>query len=204
LLFTPWLNVLLYLNIFPGIFMLIAQFIPRLQNKKAIVQHAYSMLVVLALSAITFPTDAIISLGIVIAVLLLFIVEYFFVRSRVFGLGIFTDVKNQISAVFGAFLILIIYPILEELLYRHYLYLVSTELEMLTWQYAVLSCLGFVFSHIIAQGVSGLRKTIFAILQMGVYLITLNVFICIVIHISFNVLIYLSRSVKYQQQRGIF
>ncbi|WP_240046863.1 CPBP family intramembrane glutamic endopeptidase [Staphylococcus aureus] len=91
---------------------------------------------------------------------------------------------------------LIAYPILEELNFRYFLYNFSLIYHYHYIQYIILSVLTFVFSHFLYQGKSSIIKIFFATMQTLVYLCFRDIFINIIVHMIFNILVFSSQMKK--------
>ncbi|WP_425482882.1 CPBP family intramembrane glutamic endopeptidase [Listeria valentina] len=92
------------------------------------------------------------------------------------------------------FLVLYSYPILEEVNFRYFIYLYGTLFNYSSIQYLLIATLTFFLSHLVYQGNSSLIKIIFSFIQTVLFLLTQNIFLCIFIHISFNIFVYLTNN----------
>ncbi|HDI1146318.1 TPA: CPBP family intramembrane metalloprotease, partial [Staphylococcus aureus] len=87
-------------------------------------------------------------------------------------------------------------PILEELNFRYFLYNFSLIYHYHYIQYIILSVLTFVFSHFLYQGKSSIIKIFFATMQTLIYLCFRDIFINIIVHKIFNILVFSSQMKK--------
>ncbi|MFL2072609.1 CPBP family intramembrane glutamic endopeptidase [Marinilactibacillus psychrotolerans] len=97
---------------------------------------------------------------------------------------------------------IIYFPILEELIFRLYIYQYSLLFEYNIFQYIILSTFAFVIAHIFYQGVSSSVKSVFSLAMNIVFILTLNIFVTILIHTIFNFFVYLLKINKYDSYKN--
>ncbi|HGO3367875.1 TPA: CPBP family intramembrane glutamic endopeptidase [Staphylococcus aureus] len=119
------------------------------------------------------------------------VIIYITEKSLLFNKNLF-DFYNKNSKFILS--VLIAYPMLEELNFRYFLYNFSLIYHYI--QYIILSVLTFVFSHFLYQGKSFIIKIFFATMQTLIYLCFRDIFINIIVHMIFNILVFSSQMKK--------
>lgn len=105
-------------------------------------------------------------------------------------------------------IIVVIIPIIEELIFRLYIY--KHIFETINGPYIVkstifvlISSVGFIIAHIKILKFKAIYKLLFAITTCIIYAVSLNIFICIIIHIAFNFITFIAQIPKLDR-RGNF
>ncbi|HFN5488098.1 TPA: CPBP family intramembrane glutamic endopeptidase [Staphylococcus aureus] len=119
------------------------------------------------------------------------VIIYITEKSLLFNKNLF-DFYNKNSKFILS--VLIAYPMLEELNFRYFLYNFSLIYHYI--QYIILSVLTFVFSQFLYQGKSSIIKIFFATMQTLIYLCFRDIFINIIVHMIFNILVFSSQMKK--------
>ncbi|WP_414016145.1 CPBP family intramembrane glutamic endopeptidase [Staphylococcus aureus] len=119
------------------------------------------------------------------------VIIYITEKSLLFNKNLF-DFYNKNSKFILS--VLIAYPMLEELNFRYFLYNFSLIYHYI--QYIILSVLTFVFSHFLYHGKSSIIKIFFATMQTLIYLCFRDIFINIIVHMIFNILVFSSQMKK--------
>jgi len=129
--------------------------------------------------------------------LVLFSIEYTIVSK---GYNNLKEIYTILNAIYKKNKVniqsIIYFPILEELIFRYYIYQYWLFLEINIFYYIIISSVAFVLAHIFYQGFTSIVKLIFSFSLNLVFIVTQNVFVGIVIHIIFNFFVYLIHTNK--------
>uniref|UniRef100_UPI00321647C1 CPBP family intramembrane glutamic endopeptidase n=1 Tax=Clostridium sp. TaxID=1506 RepID=UPI00321647C1 len=167
---------------------------------KSIERYIISLVIVTFINLIFLNKKLLVELLLVLIVpILLFVYEFYMINNTNKNKKIIYEIKN----IYDNLIILLAFPVLEEILYRYILLDLSNKIGFHLWQYFVLSVLAFVFVHFFTQGLNSLKKGTFAFIQCVIMVYSKNIFICITLHIVFNLIVYLYKSNNYRNQKGL-
>ncbi|MBC1540100.1 CPBP family intramembrane metalloprotease [Listeria seeligeri] len=187
-------NLLFLLTLFPGMLLLLTKWMPLLKRKSTFFQYLISLGVVTFIECLFFRQSIGMILSIISVLILpfvLFFIEYVLIE-RQFKKLIYISKKNKIIIQS-----VIYFPILEEFIFRYFIFQYCILFGFNDIQFILLSTLAFVLAHVFYQGVTSVVKVIFSVVLGIIFLLTLNVFVTIIIHCIFNFLIYIVRNSKY-------
>ncbi|MHC5407996.1 CPBP family intramembrane glutamic endopeptidase [Listeria seeligeri] len=187
-------NLLFLLTLFPGMLLLLTKWMPLLKRKSTFFQYLISLGVVTFIECLFFRQSIGMILSIISVLILpfvLFFIEYVLIE-RQFKKLIYIYKKNKIIIQS-----VIYFPILEEFIFRYFIFQYCILFGFNDIQFILLSTLAFVLAHVFYQGVTSVVKVIFSVVLGIIFLLTLNVFVTIIIHCIFNFLIYIVRNSKY-------
>lgn len=110
--------------------------------------------------------------------------------------------KNLDKNISTGLLIIGVIPILEEVIFKYYLFKYVSEIFILDVYveciiFIVINAIVFIIAHISTQKQKALIKIVFAIISSIIFILMKNIYICIVIHIIFNAVVYISTINKY-------
>ena len=193
--------MLLFITIFPGILTLLLDRIGKLRKIKSIERYIIALALVSLLNLLTFHKNSEFIL-IILCSTLLFVFEYLILLKNKESFK--KDIKYCYANMKDGYLIIILYPFFEEFVYRFAIYQISIKLGYSLWQYFVLSVFSFIFAHYYSQGFEAVKKVPFAIVQCVFYILFKDIYICIIIHIVFNIMVYLYRVSSYKNKRRYF
>lgn len=120
----------------------------------------------------------------------------------VHGLRFFqSSVRAMYHQIGKSIITLIIFPFLEEYIYRYFLYDLLMRSEGSSALFIIASTVFFVGSHLYSQREKALTKIPLGIALAGFYVCFQNIFVCLSIHLSFNLCVYFynqtSKGAKY-------
>lgn len=96
------------------------------------------------------------------------------------------------------FYILLLYPVCEEIIYRHLLYCIIKQIYINFYVYLLFSVFSFVFVHFFTQKTKCLYKIPLAIIEGILYWVYKDIMLCISLHMGYNILVYAYNSIKYK------
>lgn len=123
-----------------------------------------------------------------------FVFEYFQSYRNV-RLDFFKDRYTLLAIVS-----ILLYPIVEELVFRYFLYQHFMSLGFPILYYFLVSSLSFTVTHMFHQGTKSIYKIVFALGQSILFWYSQEILLCIIVHMCFNVFVYfdkMSRINKY-------
>ncbi|WP_367600674.1 CPBP family glutamic-type intramembrane protease [Limosilactobacillus fermentum] len=95
------------------------------------------------------------------------------------------------------FRLIVMFPLFEELNFRYFLYLETKMLSISVIAFIILSTLSFFLTHLLYQGISAYIKLLFSFGQAVLLVLSNSIILVILVHIIFNILVFLDRlSVK--------
>jgi len=190
--------VLFLFTVYPGMLFFILQKLPIISRKSGFFQYLSTLFIVTIINGFLFPQSSIILIGgssLLIASFGLFAVEYILVEKKYNNLiAVYRKNRVVIQSV-------VQFPLLEELIFRYFIYQHCLYFGFNTIQYVLLSTLSFVIAHMFYQGAGSAVKIIFSFSLNCVFLLTKDIFVVIAIHIIFNFFVYLMRISKYDKYR---
>ncbi len=174
--------------------LLLTKWIPLLKRKSTFFQYLICLGVVTFIECLFFRQSIGMILSMISVLILpfvLFFIEYVLIEKQ-FKKLIYIYKKNKIIIQS-----VIYFPILEEFIFRYFIFQYCILFGFNDIQFILLSTLAFVLAHVFYQGVTSVVKLIFSVVLGIIFLLTLNVFVTIIIHCIFNFLIYIVRNSKY-------
>jgi len=190
-----WLFVL---TLYPGALLLVLRRIPIIRKKSGFFLYLVCLSTVAVGNLLLFERDVIIlkSIGFALVIpFILFSFEYLVIEKNYKKLNS-TYKKNRVIIQS-----IVQFPILEELIFRYFIYQYCILFGFNAIQYVILSTGSFVIAHVFYQGYSSIIKTVFSICLNIIFLMTMNVFITISIHIVFNFFVYLMKTTQYDKYK---
>lgn len=194
-----WLNILFIITVFPGIILFLLERFSIFNKLISIERYVFALAIVSSINLI-YSKSLIYPLLIIIMIpIILFLFEYMNLKDES---KTFKKVSFYIREMKRFYLILVLIPIMEELVFRYFIYEISIIFKYTLWQYILLSVLSFTFVHFFEQGAKALIKIPFALIQSIVFLYSMNIYICFLIHIIFNILVYLFNISRYSKGKS--
>lgn len=169
-----------------------------IKKLKGIDLYLISLILVIIFNVYNKYNDLIIIFVIVSFSIITIILEYVFNEWNKLNFNKFTYSLAQIKK---PVYVMILFPCAEELIYRYFLYMDIETLFNNVYLFFILSVITFVFIHFFNQKTKCFYKIPFAILECIAFILFKNVFICIIIHMNFNILIYAYNMSKYNRGR---
>ncbi len=195
---TLWLNLLFLLTLFPGIIMFLINRFPFRHRINDMDKYVMSLIIVILLNIYDKLNDFLIIISIAAFSILIFIIEYIFTE---WGKLNFNKFKYVVSQVKKPVFVMIVFPCCEEMIYRYFLYLDVVFMYDNVYLYFILSVIAFVFVHFFSQKMKCFYKIPFAIIECLLFIAFKNIFVCILVHMNFNILIYAYNTSKYSRGR---
>jgi hypothetical protein len=197
LLHSIVINLITVITFFPGSILLLVNRIKSLRRYSEASKYlCCATAVVLVNITISHPQmflyGAIILLAFFCFTLDLCIETKFFRKSEK-PLIIFNTLKRLTITV-------VLFPVLEEYIYRFFTYEVIINYSGNVIFYIIFSVLIFIASHYYSQRLKALYKIPFAILQAILYSFTLDIYVCLSVHLVFNSLILIYNNSKYMSK----
>lgn len=192
ILWHSLIGLMFFLTCFPGILLICIRKVAYFKYITEFHKYILVLIIILLIDTCLFLSNTNIYLSvsvIIITPVIIYITE----KSLMFNKNLF-DFYNKNSKFILS--VLIAYPILEELNFRYFLYNFSLIYHYHFIQYIILSVLTFVFAHLLYQGKSSIVKIFFATMQALIYLYFRDVFINIIVHMIFNILVFSSQMKK--------
>ncbi|ADC86168.1 CPBP family intramembrane metalloprotease [Staphylococcus lugdunensis] len=199
ILWHSLIGLMFFLTCFPGILLIFIRKVAYFKYLTEFYKYILVLIVVLLIDTCLFLSNTNIYLCVSVIIITPVIV-YITEKSLLFNKNLF-DFYNKNSKFILS--VLLAYPILEELNFRYFLYYFSLIYHYHFIQYIILSVLTFVFSHFLYQGKSSIVKIFFATIQAMIYLYFRDIFINIIIHMMFNILVFSSQMKKLNHSRII-
>lgn len=191
-----WLKyIVLILTVFPGIMFFIFDKIAIINKLKTNQKYAVALILVTIVNAIIF--NEIIMLLIILGCLIIpYLFEYIInERKKISKYGVLYEIKTLKFPVF----VMVICPFFEEYIYRFFIYKHIMPVVDKEWIYILISVLAFLFCHFVTQKEKSVYKIPIAFIECGIFIYTKNVYICIVIHMVYNIMVYAHNFYKYTQ-----
>ncbi|HEG7391629.1 TPA: CPBP family intramembrane metalloprotease [Staphylococcus aureus] len=192
ILWHSLIGLMFFLTCFPGILLICIRKVPYFKYLTEFHKYILVLIIVLIIDMCLFLSYINIYLS-VFVIIITPVIIYITEKSLLFNKNLF-DFYNKNSKFILS--VLIAYPILEELNFRYFLYNFSLIYHYHYIQYIILSVLTFVFSHFLYQGKSSIIKIFFATMQTLIYLCFRDIFINIIVHKIFNILVFSSQMKK--------
>lgn len=180
-------------------FLLLTKKFPIIGKKSSFFQYLICLFCVITINGFFFQRSLPILILIFLVLsmpFLLFILEYVILESKSNTLfSIYKKNKIVIQSV-------VCFPILEETIFRYFIYQYCLFFGYNNFQYILLSTFAFVIAHIFYQGASSIIKSIFSLVLNLIFILTVNIFVTISIHIIFNFFIYLIKINSYNKYKN--
>lgn len=193
-----WHNLCIVLTIFPGIILFCMNRFLFLRKVSELDKYAACLALVVFANLLNNLNLMIVILIIIISPICFFTIEYIINERNKLDLNKF---KFSILQVKRPIYVMIIYPIFEELIYRYYMYDFVREITNSMLIYCFISVSVFIFVHFFSQQIKCFYKVPLAIVESILLYIYKDVFICITIHMSYNILVYSYNTLKYSKGR---
>lgn len=187
-------SIIAYLTMFPG-------FVFFFLKKESIYTYATILAVVNMINGIWFKEwITMVLLVLMISVpLLLYKLEKTIIERKVR----LPFTKLEMSGLCVIFFV----PLFEEFIFRYFLYrhIESASFNQLNinFLFLFLSTVAFLVAHIKKLKVKAIYKSVFAVVLSGIFLVTEEIWVCIIIHMIFNGVVYLSRIPK-MERAGVY
>ncbi len=186
-----------FLTIFPGVFTGLFRKLPGLNRLKEMSRYVCSLMLIVILSWVYLDNDYRFILPVAMMIIC-FLFEYV-----VINWGKFEPLKLRfcIQKMKKPIEIMIIVPYLEELIFRHYLFIGLERFELGAVGFLCISTISFVFAHIFSQGLSSLSKLPLSLCNAILYLMFQNFALCAIVHMGYNIMAYEYNALKYYDAR---
>lgn len=188
------------LTIFPGILIVAQTKLPRLKRLKGNQQYSLALICVCVINCIIFHCW-ISLLSILFVVILTYTMEFLLNESNNLNMG---KMKYEIKTLSLPFFVMIFCPIFEEYIYRYFIYQYVMNTIPVIWLYFLISILSFVFCHLMTQKLKSLYKLPLAIIECVIFVCFKDIFMCIIIHMAYNILVYSHNMQKYIKINNYF
>lgn len=194
-----WHSLLFFLTCFPGILLILLRKNKYFKYYGEFYKYIF-VLVAIIITNVCFYSGNVYMYICVLLVLIVPTIIYIVEKIMIDNKNILDFYNNNSKFILS---VLIAYPFLEELNFRYFIFLFSQLYGYNVMQYIILSVLTFVFSHFLYQGKSSIVKLLFATIQAIIYFSFENIFLNIIIHMIFNILVYSSRMKKFKVYKYI-
>ncbi|EMF0059266.1 CPBP family intramembrane metalloprotease [Enterococcus hirae] len=192
-------DLLFLVTLFPGMFLLLTKRLPIIGKKSNFFQYLICLFCVIIINGFFFQGSLLVLISIILVLsipFLLFTLEYVMLENKINKLfSIYKKNKIVIQSV-------VHFPILEETIFRYFIYQYCLFFGYNSFQYILLSTFAFVIAHIFYQGASSIIKSIFSLILNLIFILTLNIFVTISIHIIFNFFVYLTKISSYDKYKN--
>ena len=190
------LNFLLILvTIFPGIIIFIFDKIPGIKRMKSNEKYSLALSIVTLINAIVF-NNIILVLSTIVCVIIPYGFEYLFNEGKKVCKN---SVMFEINSIKLPFFVMIFCPIFEEYIYRCFIYKHIMGIVDVEWGFVLISILAVVFCHFVNQQEKSIYKIPLGLIECIMFIWTSNIYMCIVIHMAYNILVYAHNSQKYMR-----
>lgn len=194
---TRLLNYILEIfTVFPGIFFVFEKNLPGIKKVKSNGQYAISIVAVSLLDAVFF--GEIKEAVVLITVLIIpYFIEFLLNEIKHFS---WQKLKHECRKLMLPYFVMVLCPVCEEIIYRYYIWKFIRQSTNQLWVYFLVSVFAFVFCHFMVQKLKSLYKIPLAIIQCALFAMYQNVFICIAVHMTFNVMTYMHNLEAHRQK----
>lgn len=179
----------IYLTLFPGIIMFFIK-------ERSLRSYCYALTIPIIINVLIFSDYKLLLLilTIITAPILIYYIEKSIHIKRIY--------KNIDKNISTGLLIIGIIPILEEFIFKYYLFeyisvIFSLNVCVEGIIFIVINAIVFIIAHISTQKQKALIKIVFAIISSTIFILIKNIYICIIIHSIFNAIVYISTISKY-------
>lgn len=178
--------ILIFLTIFPGIILFIMEKLPKVQRIQSHDKYTIAILAVVFLNGLVFKEVIVISC-LMLCLIVPYIFEYIFNEWKSFSMR---NMRFEFNSLKQPFFVMVLYPVCEEYIYRFFLYYHISNTIKVPWVFVIISVMSFLFCHFTTQKHKSIYKLPLAIIECIVFLYFNNIFICIIIHMVYNILVY--------------
>lgn len=189
-----WLNLAIILTIFPGLLLFCINRFSFLRKVNEMDKYVVCLMLVVFINMLNSVNLMLIIILIIVLPIALFVIEYILNEWGKLKWNKFKYVLIQIKR---PMYVMILYPILEELIYRYYVYSFVSAINRNIFIYCFTSVCAFIFVHFFNQRVKCLYKIPFAIVESLLFFVYEEILLCIIIHMCCNILVYAYNSLKY-------
>ncbi|MEK1353698.1 CPBP family intramembrane metalloprotease [Limosilactobacillus fermentum] len=183
-----WLNVLLIFTTFPGIIYVLFNAISIFRYLKMSTIYLGTLIVLVFFDCCVLDKKILI----LVLVILLLPLGYASFEKKLLNLN-----RNILLKNMNYFRLIVMFPLFEELNFRYFLYLETKMLSISVIAFIILSTLSFFLTHLLYQGISAYIKLLFSFGQAVLLVLSNSIILVILVHIIFNILVFLDRlSVK--------
>lgn len=192
-----WHNISIIITIFPGIILFGINRFSRLKKKNEMDKYAFCLLFVVVLNLVA--RDSVMLQKVVIlliASIFLFVLEYIMTnRKQAEGKQVYYTLLGLKRALY----ILMLYPVCEEIIYRYLIYSYVSNIYKNFVVYMLFSVFTFIFAHFFSQKMKCLYKIPFAIAEGVLYWKYKDIGVCVILHMTYNMLAYVYNSERYKR-----
>ena len=109
-------------------------------------------------------------------------------------------IREEYNSIKLALFIMIFCPLSEEIIFRYFIFKHINEASINSiWVFYLISTLAFIFDHFVTQQIKSLYKVPLSLIECWTYAIWRNTFLCVVIHMCYNICVYAHNSSKYKR-----
>lgn len=193
-----WLNLAIVITLFPGILLFIMNRFSAIRRINEMDKYIICLITVVFLNLLNDLKYMYIFFMIFICSIFTFIIEYILNEWGKFECN---KLKYVISQIKRPAYVMILFPICEELIYRYFVYSITNTITTNVFIYLFISVSSFIFVHFFNQKFKCFYKIPFSIIECIIFLIFKEILICIIIHMSYNILVYAYNTSKYNKGR---
>lgn len=185
--------------LFPGMILWLVNRSKKIRKINELDKYAICLLLVVFLYLFFLNFNLFIKINVFIWLsFILFLLQYIIINWRKFEYSkLFYILMHSKKVCY----ILILYPLCEEIIYRYFIYHFFYMMEKNLLFYVILSSISFVFSHFFSQKVKALRLFPLAVFESVLFWFYRDIMFCIMIHMAYNILVYLYNSMKFKDNR---
>ncbi len=192
--------VMTVLTIFPGILIAIQSKLPKFKRLKGNWQYALALMAVCGMNSIKYHCwiHLLIMLSAIIAS---YTAEFLFNEYKNLDIS---KIKYEINTLSLPFFVMIVCPVFEEYIYRYFIYQYVMDTVSVTWMYFLISILSFIFCHFMTQQLKSLYKIPLAVIECIIFISFKTILMCIIVHMTYNILVYSHNLQKYMRKNNHF
>lgn len=176
----------LMITIYPGIIIMAETHNSKMKRLKGNVQYTVALITVTVVDCLLFRCGLEL-ICVICGAVITIACEFIFNEKENINQG---KIKYEIKSVMLPIFVMIMCPVFEEYIYRFFLYKYIMEITNFKWIFCLISFFSFLFCHLSTQKLKALNKIPFSILTIFVFLWFKNIYICIVIHMIYNIFVY--------------
>lgn len=196
-----WHNIIIIITIFPGILLFLMNRFRLIRKFNEIDKYILCLSFVVIVNLLNNISYMCTVTVIILGSYMTFCVEYILTEK---GKVDFNKFKYVMAKIKKPLYVMILFPIFEEYIYRYYVYSVMYTVVQNKIVYVFISTVTFTFVHFFNQNIKCFYKIPLSLLESIVFVIFKNIFICIIIHMCYNIYVYAYNSIKYNNQFGGF
>ncbi len=187
--------LVILITVFPGIFVFLFDKIPLTRYQNSNLKYVEGLSAVIAVNIIYYK-----DFSLIYAILLL-IIPYFFELFFNNRKSLTHDkIREEYNSIKLALFIMIFCPLSEEIIFRYFIFKHINEASINSiWVFYLISTLAFIFDHFVTQQIKSLYKVPLSLIECWTYAIWRNTFLCVVIHMCYNICVYAHNSSKYKR-----